>query len=345
MAGNMDTPFHRLRSRLFNRQADREQPDTASRDNVETTLSNAALSEQALNSLHETLDFNGLMERFCHQLENQLAYDGFEYSSPRDFLHFNEGEKQAHQCHYRLQRDDRYFGEITISREFAFSESEISLIEGLVAGLMLPLQNAIKYEQALRQVQDDALTGLKKSRYYFDAAPLELARARRYNLPFSLLIVDLDDFNAIGQTFGAGAADALLAEIARRLQKEARACDILIRYGRDCFLVLLPQTGINDANLAAERIRQAIGFSFLYEKRIIAFSLCIGVVAATRKDSANALLQRADKALFHAKILGKNQVHAEHDNDTDNDTRSNPAATTPCVPRTTINPFIIKEEH
>ena len=101
----------------------------------------------------------------------------------------------------------------------------------MLAGLSLPLRNALRYQQAIKLAQRDELTGLRNGSYYHDVVNLEIERARRYKKPFSLLMFDLDDFEKINDTYGRKAGDVVLLDVARRIEGRARGSDVVYRNG------------------------------------------------------------------------------------------------------------------
>jgi len=262
------------------------------------------------NRLHEFLDFYQLFDTFINELRATVACDSIEYedeSTPTSLVNGNTGR---HHCEYALKYDGLSLGSIKITRDTKFSGNELDLIEVMLAGLSLPLRNALRYQQAIRLAQRDELTGLRNGSYYHDIVNLEIVRARRYKKPFSLLMFDLDDFEKINGTYGRKAGDAVLHDVARRIEAKARGSDVVYRNGGDEFLVFLPNTEKAEAMIVAQRIKDAVLKSACaYDNNDIFFTLSAGVVTVTHGDTADKLIDRADKAIFHAKILGKDRIY------------------------------------
>ena len=164
----------------------------------------------------------------------------------------------------------------------------------------------------------DGLTGIPNYRYFIDKLEEEVRRGRRYSTPFTLLILDLDNFKEVNDTHGHRHGDFVLQEVASRLQHGLRDTDILARYGGDEFALLLTQTdsegGKNVANQVLERLALPItanGIEHFIEASI-------GVVASDTitSTSADELIVAADKALYTAKEKGGDQVYvalSDHD--------------------------------
>ena len=263
----------------------------------------------SFGSCYRTRDINQLLDIFIADIRKMMPCDGIEYSEDTLGLYYVDGVLSQHRCNYTIRLGDQTLGKICFSRQEQYLESDLAMIENLVAGLVRPLRNALQYEQAIRFALRDELTGLKNGIAYYDNIAVEIERARRYKAPFSLLLINLDDFSEINQAHGQDAGDAVLVEMAGRLEKYARKSDIIFRKGGDEFLVFLPNTGNDAARVVAERIKNSVLSAPCIVGSIeILFTMSIGVVSVLPNDSAFTLIDRADKALYHAKILGKNRI-------------------------------------
>ena len=272
------------------------------------------LSEEGLtdfnNRLHEFLDFYQLFDTFISELRSTVACDSIEYEDGSTQTTLTNGHTGRNHCEYALKYDGQSLGSIKITRDTKFTGNELDLIEVMLAGLSLPLRNALRYQKAIMLAQRDELTGLRNGSYYHDIIKLEIERARRYKNPFSLLMFDLDDFEKINDTFGRKAGDAVLHDVARRIEGKSRGSDVVYRNGGDEFLVFLPNTEKTEAMIVAQRIKDAVLQSACeYDNNDIFFTLSAGVVTVTHGDTADKLIDRADKAIFHAKILGKDRIY------------------------------------
>ncbi len=164
-------------------------------------------------------------------------------------------------------------------------------------------------EVALERAMTDALTGLLNRYGLQRVLPREHAEARRYNRPLSCLMIDLDNFKAINDTYGHPSGDAALAQVADILTEAVRRSDMACRYGGEEFLVLLPETTLDGAISLAEKIREAAA-TRTFGNATHAFHLTLSAGAATLDDteSGNDMIARADIALYHAKARGRNRV-------------------------------------
>jgi diguanylate cyclase (GGDEF)-like protein len=168
------------------------------------------------------------------------------------------------------------------------------------------LANALRFREARRQADLDALTGLHNRRYFHESLQRECARAQRYGRRLALVVLDLDDFKAINERIGHLAGDGVLAEAAERMQSVVRAADIPCRVGGDEFAVILPESGIAQADQLYRRIDAAISARPIGQVQQL--TLSAGVAELSDNDDARSLFERADEALYRAKEAGKSRV-------------------------------------
>src|SRR5450432_497096 len=157
----------------------------------------------------------------------------------------------------------------------------------------------------------DSLTMTLNRRALMDRLEAELDRARRYTLSLSLLMVDLDHFKAVNDSFGHLAGDEALRGVARVLQREARSVDVVARYGGEEFVVILPETGEDGAVKVAERIRARVTEQpqeGLVPMPAVTVSIGVATVLSTQVQAPEELIALADEALYRAKAQGRNRV-------------------------------------
>lgn len=160
-------------------------------------------------------------------------------------------------------------------------------------------------EQLVLLAETDALTGAWSRRKFYDLLHGEMNRSARYNRPLVLLMMDLDHFKQINDTFGHDVGDNVLQELVKMLKTQLRAIDVLARSGGEEFLVLAPETTLESGRLLAEKLVQA-SRSHRYP-RVDCVRLSIGVAAYQQNDSLDDLLKRADQALYRAKNNGRDR--------------------------------------
>lgn len=285
-------------------------------ENQKNKQVNAQMYSGGLNEftsrLHEFLDLYQLFDTFINELKATVPCDSIEYEDKSTNTILVNGIRGRHHCEYALKYDGFSLGQIRISRNYKITDRELDIIEAMLAGLSLPLRNALRYQQAIRLSQRDALTGLRNRNYYHDVVDLEIERAHRYRKSFSLLMLDLDNFEGINKVYGRKAGDVLLHEVAQRIESKARSSDVVYRNGGDEFLVFLPNTEINEATIVAQRIKDSVSSTAcIHEDNNIFFTLSAGVVTVSQDDTAISLMSRVDEAIFHAKSLGRDRLYAD----------------------------------
>ena len=169
----------------------------------------------------------------------------------------------------------------------------------------------------LRSGFTDVLTGWHNRRYLQLRLNEELARSRRDSSHLACLMLDVDHFKKVNDTWGHAAGDAVLRELAIRIDTQVRATDVAARYGGEEFVVLLPDTAKSSAVLLAERIRQSTSESpfGLPGGKTVAVTVSIGIAGARAeagvedlKTLGDSLIACADVALYQAKSAGRDQI-------------------------------------
>ncbi len=179
------------------------------------------------------------------------------------------------------------------------------------------LENAVNRARLLRSGFTDVLTGWHNRRYLQVRLAEELARARRDGETLACLMLDLDHFKRINDSWGHAAGDDVLRELAQRIEEQVRASDVAARYGGEEFVILLPRTNTGDAARLAERVRQAVREAPvpLADGGQIDVTASIGIASVSPgsgdtdlKNLGESLLARADVALYRAKSSGRDRV-------------------------------------
>ncbi|GLO63502.1 hypothetical protein MACH09_40100 [Vibrio sp. MACH09] len=196
-------------------------------------------------------------------------------------------------------------------REANITETRNDELTDMTKSFIYYEKEVIKREAALNEVaMKDSLTGLSNRRHFMEVMKNEVARCTRYQNNLSLLMLDIDFFKKINDTYGHFSGDVVLKQIAVLLTKELREVDTVARLGGEEFAVLLPETERQEALLLAERIRRAVDeYSFEDEGNSIHCTISIGVSVCSRGNNCfGDLLKEADRALYQAKEQGRNQV-------------------------------------
>lgn len=182
----------------------------------------------------------------------------------------------------------------------------------------LSLQTAIDVRRVTlleRESITDPLTEIYNRRYMDRRLAEELARAQRYGLPLSVLLLDIDHFKHTNDTFGHAAGDLVLRELGNVIMHAVRGSDVVARYGGEELLVIAPNTPPAAGGVAAERLRRIVESHEVVlpgpagQQHLIRLTISIGVAGLGQQvDTAQTLLHRADEALYRAKRAGRNRV-------------------------------------
>lgn len=209
--------------------------------------------------------------------------------------------------------DSRYLGVLSIARRNgAFTDSECELLAYLAGQAAVSLENASLHQTVQRQAITDELTGLYNLRHFHDALDTEIERSRRFSSPVGLVMLDIDDFKPVNDTYGHLQGDLVLREVAHVLHEHSREIDAPARYGGEEMAAILPETDVGGAEQLAERMRAAI--EGLRVRRLdgqgeLRVTASFGVAALPRSASdKESLIKAADEALYEAKRGGKNRV-------------------------------------
>lgn len=199
-------------------------------------------------------------------------------------------------------------------RWFHLQSSPIRAANGALAGHALTLFDITGRKRVEQQLVDlahtDPLTGVTNRRYFYELAAAEFVRAERYQRSLTLMMLDIDHFKQINDTYGHRAGDEVIRRVAAACQHQLRSTDLFARYGGEEFIALLEEGTAEDAALIAERIRQVIAAArFEVDRQAIQATISVGIAGMSAGAPAlDELISRADQALYRAKAGGRNRV-------------------------------------
>jgi len=183
----------------------------------------------------------------------------------------------------------------------------------LISRLLRKINEAQQKLMTLASIDD--LTQLYNRRYFFERFNQEVERSKRYQRPLSCIIMDIDFFKHVNDSYGHLAGDRVLVDIAQIVRKNCRQSDLAGRYGGEEFIILLPETEMAGAIIIAERIREMIEQHQTVDGKgvVIGVTVSMGVASLTgtelgNMDNSERIIQQADDALLEAKKNGRNRI-------------------------------------
>jgi diguanylate cyclase (GGDEF)-like protein len=191
-----------------------------------------------------------------------------------------------------------------------YDQQDLSLFVTLASQVAVALENAFLYAQMKELAIIDSLTGIYNRRHFYALASNEVERALRYNKPLAILMIDIDHFKLVNDAYGHAMGDQLLQAVTRQCSLALRKIDIMGRYGGEEFIILLPETGLNEAQQAANRLCEVIAaVEIPSPSGPVKVTASLGLAALNKSlATLEVLLDCADKALYEAKEAGRNQV-------------------------------------
>ncbi|MFA6349647.1 MAG: GGDEF domain-containing protein [Candidatus Omnitrophota bacterium] len=206
-----------------------------------------------------------------------------------------------------LKIDTEDLGYLAVS---GLDPNDINKFHILAQQFLLGIKRAVLYKKVQELAITDSLTQVFSRRYFLERFKEELERSKKYKHLFSFFMIDIDDFKSYNDRYGHLVGDAVLREIAKAIKENIRQVDLVGRYGGEEFSLILPETGKDQALVAAERIRQAVECKLIkvYDEDL-RVTISIGISAFPKDGrSCQTIIERADQALYHAKQTGKNKT-------------------------------------
>ena len=196
----------------------------------------------------------------------------------------------------------------------SLSKRDIGYLEQLSRQSAITISRANSYSKILQYATIDALTNLNNRRQFEIRLKQEIAIAKRQNNPLCAMMIDIDFFKKVNDTYGHASGDAILKGVASVIKQVLRESDIPSRYGGEEFAILLPYTNIEEAKIVGERLRKAVEKTLMPVnledeiQKAINVTISMGLAEFNKTETGEELFERADKALYEAKENGRNRV-------------------------------------
>lgn len=243
---------------------------------------------------------------------------GKPYQLPETWKQFEQFRKPPHDhilswLGVPLIHQNKIIGILAIdsSEPNHFKEADAQIATEFAGQVAIALENARLFQEIQQQAITDPLTGLYNRRGLYEFGKNEFARALHHNTPFSAILLDLDHFKNINDTYGHPIGDIILIEFAKMCKNCIRDFDLLGRFGGEEVVILLPETNKNTTFKIAERLRSTIENSPIYVNDNLQLNMTASLGVATKDEhitSLDTLIARADQAMYIAKFRGRNQI-------------------------------------
>jgi diguanylate cyclase (GGDEF)-like protein len=259
--------------------------------------------------LQSSLEVERILTLFFKHVQHLIPLDGLTYRHVSSDVQLRLGGHGRHGVTYSLSHEGESLGELGLQRNMMFLEQELADIEALLASLLFPIRNALLYRAATQSALRDPLTGTGNRLAMEQSLNREIDIAAREQRPLSLLMLDIDHFKQVNDTYGHCVGDEVLKAVANTLKTQLRNADQVFRFGGEEFVVVLADTGRDTAAMLGERLRRAAqALSHPSVGRPLELTISLGCSTLLPAESADSLLRRADGALYIAKRGGRNRL-------------------------------------
>ena len=249
--------------------------------------------------------FNLIWPKAC---KDERIYEAINELTPKsEYVLFNNDKIGA----FPLLSEDGEISGCIVARSTLdkLSKRDISYMEQLTRQSSITINRANSYSKVLQYATLDALTNLNNRRQFEHRLGQEVATAKRQKTPLCGMMIDIDFFKKVNDTYGHASGDIVLRTVATIIKEQLRESDIPARYGGEEFAVLLPYTHIDEAKIVGERLRIAIEkASIPIDKKNINVTISMGLAEFSVDQTGEQLFKNADSALYEAKETGRNRV-------------------------------------
>lgn len=259
--------------------------------------------------LQTSLEAERILTLFFQGVQRLIPLEGLIYRHSKSDLQLRLGENALHVTDFHLRHDGEDIGQLELQTAQVIDDVRLHDLETLLACLLYPLLNALLYRIATQSALRDALTNTGNRVAMDQSLAREVDISRRHKQPLSVLMLDIDHFKKVNDSYGHYTGDQVLKSIALTLKGQLRNIDRIFRYGGEEFVVILANTDGVSAGLVGERLRQAVReLRFNEFAPALTMTVSLGCSTLLSAETADSLLRRADDALYAAKREGRNRL-------------------------------------
>lgn len=265
------------------------------------------VNEEKVNlveQLQTTLSLEKMLEIFSMEVAKIVNFNSLSFLYEEEEVKVRGSTNAEFISEFPIKVENIEIGQIVYQSSTPISniaKRQLGVIHSKVA---YSLRNGVLYEKMQRLALKDSLTSLGNRRYFDETIVRMIQQAERSQMPFVLMLLDLDNFKQVNDKFGHQEGDKILQEFAQGLNDSVRGNDIIFRFGGDEFAILLDNCSGQTANIVASRVRHICSTHNNLARHGISAS--IGCAKWQNADSEKTLFSRADNALYNAKEAGKN---------------------------------------
>lgn len=266
--------------------------------------STSSIAHELAAKLQTSLVIEDVLTIFSKYAKQLLNFSGVQFESA-------SGDIKTHLCStahnaysFNIHTENEAIGQLTYYTKYPLSAAIEQKLQLFHTVLTYPLRNALMYARVLKLATKDALTGLNNRSQFNDVLLQKLESYRRNERPFSLMLLDLDNFKQVNDNFGHNVGDDILKEFASVLCSSVRGTDSVFRFGGDEFAILIEDPALATNTVLAERIMRLVNSSHVLTQYNVTTS--IGFTRAQPSDTETDIFSRSDKGLYKAKASGRN---------------------------------------
>ena len=261
-----------------------------------------------LEKLQTTLNLEELLTIYAAHAKQIINFSGLQFQSSLGVAQIADSDNSKPPYSFDLEINNEHLGQLIYFCQYPLTGKIEQKLLGLHSALVYPLRNALMYSRVLKLATKDTLTGLNNRSQFNDILAQKLERSRRHHRPFSLMLLDLDNFKQVNDNYGHKIGDDVLQEFAKVLCSSIRGTDSVFRFGGDEFAVLIDDPEFTTNKVIAQRVMRLVTESNLMKQYQVTTS--IGYTLASSQDCENNIFARADKGLYKAKAAGRNCARA-----------------------------------
>lgn len=263
------------------------------------------------NRLQNSLSIEDTLRGFSDEVKQTLPHQSLRYRLKTGNgyygMSFATDRPARFRIKFQLVLNNVNLGSLEFSRATKFNDQDKLEAENLTYALLYPLRNALLYRAALNAAHKDALTRIGNRAAFDEVLDREIELASRYGRTLGLIMIDIDRFKTVNDTYGHATGDCLLKTLANTANNTIRSSDQLFRYGGEEFVVICPETTALGVKRLAERIRRNIeALDTMCEGKHVRMTASFGVAIHKPNEDEDSFFRRADKALYQAKSEGRN---------------------------------------